>query len=112
MITQIRLLLEEQYDQCFRCLLFHLHLFDEISYGFASLFEFKVEYSNVFGVQKFRKFTVNVFSSWDLSPCLKVHIIEPRCEGLELRSWGFPTRSDTNRAVQPQKMARGLKFRI
>ena len=22
---------------------------------------------------------------------------------------GFPTRSDTNRAVQPQKMARGLK---
>ena len=26
-------------------------------------------------------------------------------------SW-FPTRSHTNRAVQPQKMARGLKFRI
>ena len=25
---------------------------------------------------------------------------------------GFPTRSDTNRAVQPQVMARGLKFRI
>ena len=25
---------------------------------------------------------------------------------------GFPTRSDTNRAVQPQKMARGLIFRI
>ena len=24
----------------------------------------------------------------------------------------FPTRSDTNRAVQPQKMARGLKFRF
>ena len=24
----------------------------------------------------------------------------------------FPTWSDTNRAVQPQKMARGLKFRI
>ena len=24
----------------------------------------------------------------------------------------FPTRSDTNRAVQPQKMAGGLKFRI
>ena len=23
---------------------------------------------------------------------------------------GLPTRSDTNRAVQPQKMARGLKF--
>ena len=26
--------------------------------------------------------------------------------------FGFPTRSDTNRAVQLQKMARGLKFRI
>ena len=28
------------------------------------------------------------------------------------RSSGFPTRSHTNRAVQPQKMSRGLKFRI
>ena len=27
-------------------------------------------------------------------------------------SSGLPTRSDINRAVQPQKMARGLKFRI
>ena len=27
-------------------------------------------------------------------------------------SLGFPTRSDTNRAVQPQKMARDLKFQI
>ena len=27
-------------------------------------------------------------------------------------SSGFPTRSDTNQAVQPQKMGRGLKFRI
>ena len=26
--------------------------------------------------------------------------------------FGFPTRSDTNRAVQPQKMARSLKFWI
>ena len=25
---------------------------------------------------------------------------------------GFPTRSDTNRVAQPQKIARGLKFRI
>ena len=37
-------------------------------------------------------------------------INEPRCEKNGLS--GFPTRSDTNRAVQPQKMARGLKFRI
>ena len=34
----------------------------------------------------------------------------PRSE--KNRSSGFPTRSDTNRAVQPQKMARGLKFRM
>ena len=26
--------------------------------------------------------------------------------------FGYPTRSDTNRALQPHKMARGLKFRI
>ena len=26
--------------------------------------------------------------------------------------FGVPTRSDTNQTVQPQKMARGLKFRI
>ena len=30
----------------------------------------------------------------------------------ENRSSGFPTRSDTNRAVQAQKRARSLKFRI
>ena len=36
--------------------------------------------------------------------------IEPRCEKTGL--WGFPTRSDTNRAVQLQKIAKGLKFRI
>ena len=35
---------------------------------------------------------------------------EPRSE--KKRSSGFPTRPDTNRAVQSQKMARGLKFRI
>ena len=28
------------------------------------------------------------------------------------QSSGFPTTSDTNHAVQPQKMARGWKFRI
>ena len=34
--------------------------------------------------------------------------------GLVLRKpvYGFPTRSGTNRAVQPQKIARILKFRI
>ena len=35
---------------------------------------------------------------------------EPRCEKNGL--WGYPTRSDINRAAQPQEMANGLKFRI
>ena len=35
---------------------------------------------------------------------------EPRSE--KNRSSGFPTRSDTNRAVDAQKMAIGLKFQI
>ena len=35
---------------------------------------------------------------------------EPRSEKTGFS--GFPTRSDTNQVVQPQKMARGLKFRI
>ena len=35
---------------------------------------------------------------------------EPRCEKTDLQ--GLPTRSDTNRAVQPKKVPRGLKFRI
>ena len=32
----------------------------------------------------------------------------------DARKWssGFPTRSDTNRAVQPQMIARGLKLQI
>ena len=29
-----------------------------------------------------------------------------------MRKSGVPTRSDTNQAVQPQKMSKGLKFRI
>ena len=36
-------------------------------------------------------------------------VYEPRCEKTGL---GVPTRSHTNRAVQPQKMARDLKFRV
>ena len=35
---------------------------------------------------------------------------EPLCE--ENRPSGFPTRSDTNRAVHSLNMARGLKFRV
>ena len=39
--TQIRLHLEEQSDQGLHYLLFHLHLFDEIPKGLASLFEYR-----------------------------------------------------------------------
>ena len=56
--TQIRLLLEEQSDQGLHCLLFYLHVYDEIPSGFASLFEFKVNYSKVLCVRKFWNFTV------------------------------------------------------
>ena len=37
---------------------------------------------------------------------------QPRYEKTGLRGLGFPTRSHTNRAVQSQKMARGLKICI
>ena len=37
--THIRLLLEEQSDQGLHCLLLHLHVFDKIPSGLASLFE-------------------------------------------------------------------------
>ena len=56
--TQIRLLLEEQSDQGLHCLLFHLHVFDKITSGLASLFELKVNYSKVPCIRKFKNFTV------------------------------------------------------
>ena len=49
------------------------------------------------------------FALWDLVYHVET-AIEPRCE--KTPSSGFLTRSDTNRAVQPPKMARGLKFWI
>ena len=55
------------------------------------------------------------FGAWQGYSWANMHIIVLlRCLIIwtalwENRSSGFPTRSDTNRAVQPQKMARGLK---
>ena len=62
---------------------------------------------------RFCQFSRKTYKLWVLirSPSLRSQnknlklIFEPR-------SSGFPTRSDTNRTVQPQKVARGLKFRI
>ena len=45
---QIRLLLEENFDQGLHCLLSICNLFDEIPIGLASFLEFKVDYSKVF----------------------------------------------------------------
>ena len=42
------MILEEQSDQGLHCLLFHLHLFDELPKGLASLFEFSADYNKVF----------------------------------------------------------------
>ena len=42
------MLLEEKSDQGLHCLLFHLHVFDKIPSGLASLFEFLVNYSKIF----------------------------------------------------------------
>ena len=58
--TQIRLLLEEQTDKGLHCLLFHLHVFDKIPSGLASLYEFSVNYSKGSCVRKFRNFTVHL----------------------------------------------------
>ena len=38
--TQIRQLLEEQFDQCLDCLPFRLHLLNALLYGKAALFKF------------------------------------------------------------------------
>ena len=49
-----------------------------------------------------------------MSPVMRKPVIcICKTKGLrENLSSGFPTSSDTNRAVQPLKMARGLKFQI
>ena len=47
--------------------------------------------------------------------CSACKMVSAYCKWASLwenRSSGFPTRSDTNRAVQPQRMTWGLKFRI
>ena len=51
---------------------------------------------------------------WEgLEDCIKNKVSVKLHELLHKETfWGFPTRSDTNWAVQPQKMARGLKLRI
>ena len=45
-----------------------------------------------------------IFSQFFLGQLL---VFEPRCKNI-----GFPTWSDTNHAIYPQMMARGLEFRI
>ena len=62
--------------------------------------------------------TVYVFtladSVWPADLLLLSHSLPPVKWALFWENWssGFPTESHTNQAVQPQKMARGLKFLI
>ena len=57
-LTQIRLLLEEQSDQGLHCLLVQLHRFNKVPSGLAYSLEFQMNYSKISGVRKFRNFTV------------------------------------------------------
>ena len=52
-MTQIRLLLEEQSDQGLHCLPFCLHWLDAIYYGKATVFEFQSDYHTFFWCPNF-----------------------------------------------------------
>ena len=71
--TQIRLLLVEQSNQGLHCLLFHLHLFDEIPRLPAEVWPLCLNFSLITAkfssVRKFRKFTV-------LSSGLRYHFLK------------------------------------
>ena len=56
--TQIRLLLEEQSDQGFHCLLFHRHLFAKYPKVCPLCWNFRLIDEKFFGIPKFRNFTV------------------------------------------------------
>ena len=57
---------------------------------------------------------IRVDAQADMHLCVLLGIKQVliRVESQENLSSGFTTRSYTNRAVQPQKMARGMKFWI
>ena len=58
--TQLRLLLEKQSDQGLHCMLFHLHLFNEIYHEVLPLCLNVGKITAKFiGIQKFRLFTVH-----------------------------------------------------
>ena len=76
-----------------------------------------VIFSSALG-EELNKLTTSVPTLFNLYINVVVFCINVTCCGnkmsLVVRKpvFGFPTRSDTNRSVQPQKMARGLKFRV
>ena len=81
------------------------------------VFDFQHKTFSIKSFSKFcrRNFVVCFFGALrvnsKVSGCLKLQqLYDPRRR--ENRSSGFPIRSDTNRAVQPMRIARGLKFRI
>ena len=65
---QIRLLLEEQSDQGLHSLQFPLHLLGAILYGKSTLFDFKGDYSKLFGCPNFLDFYSRYEMQWKLCP--------------------------------------------
>ena len=67
----IRMLLEEQSDQGLHCMPFHSHLLDNVPYSFVSLFEFQVDYCNVFLCPKILELYDNLLCFTDLTSPVK-----------------------------------------
>ena len=78
MQTQIRLLIEEQFDQGLHCLQLCLHLLDALLYSKATLFKFQSYYSKCSGVWIFRIFTVvsdfAIFTFRDFDNSSNLHV--------------------------------------
>ena len=66
----------------------------------------------VFNIQFMSEFSKTNFSKLQINLSLITEYAPYRAVSRENLSSGFSTRSLTNMAVQPLKIARGLKFRI
>ena len=114
------------FDQVLHCMQSSYISFEASLYGKALWFEFQCDCSKLkviclcvtgenvpFRSSSMEALTVSNDEFADARSVLSSesgNYYEP-CHEEKLSS-GFPTRFDTNPAVQPQKMARGLKFRI
>ena len=124
--TQIRLLLEEQSDQGLHWLLFNLHHFDKIHFRFGLFVSIlgrlqqRFLASQTLGTLRYLLLVcAHIIGTdqpaWILSliSALVVHSSNSEMSRIMRKpTFWFPTWSDTNQAVQLQRMAKGLKFRI